>query len=201
MEHRITKIQISQSAIRRKKFPFDIVYCIPEGLKDWVEKLFPWALALPATPRLHRLVTELKIDSSYFLDDKARAVKSSYKPIAASRYTILVPIHPVYQREVSTKERHPGYLVAERHQGVVQKRFGHIFNAHTTLITPQGSIQPVCLACPRHLFHVQGRCALGDTICFQTLVLEVPKDEQLQSYDSDGNNSDTACISPTTNPA
>lgn len=49
-------------------------------------------------------------------------------------------------------------------------------NHRSKFNTPKGPVQPVCLWCPRHMLQLQGRCHLGDRVCYDALLLRDPQE-------------------------
>jgi hypothetical protein len=106
------------------------------------------------------------------------------------RSFLVVPVLPrihARTRSKRRKDRNPAYLVANRYRAGNFEKVGrgpfervitrdapffHFFNDAAVMFTPRGPKQPVCLMCPRHLEHVQGKCFLGEQVCYESLVIQ-----------------------------
>lgn len=115
---------------------------------------------------------------------------------------LLIPILPRTHEKTRSKrrkDRNPAYLLANMHRRgnhvtrkgrtrtiISMKKdepFLTFFNDFAVMMTPRGPKQPVCLMCPCHLEHVQGKCSLGEQKCYESLILKPQREkprEQLQ---------------------
>jgi len=177
-----------------RRFPFDLVYLLPPVLKDHCGRLFPWSLCFMAKEDLAERISQLKVhefeqipvDSFRTRDKAGEARNSFFNKNWLKNWFVVIPILPLATRKDQPKKRFPAYLTAPQHAKEDNMAFEGILDDDTVLFTPEGPIQPVCLKCPRHMVHVQGKCSLGSRLCYEELVLkgQVDDDEQLQTDDS-----------------
>lgn len=203
----ITKIRVSRNQINN--FPFDVFYLVPIKYREVLPRLFPWSLCVPMTTEVVLRVTALRVDKREEHPHDQDRIKDTLWQTAAIRSTSLeydlaysfmvVPILPLVSRPAKpdpkkpppVQKRLPGYLLAKRHrvdrteQDVRKGAFQDCVNDSVVLFTPDGPFRPVCLKCPRHLLHVQGKCELGSRPCYEELVLKRSPYEQLPTDNAD----------------
>ena len=146
-----------------RAFPFDRVYLTKYNDRDVIERLFRYALVMPAEGRLMDQLTSLPIDEvvarPFNRDDSATLDKSSWEQgLANNEWVLAVPLLPKW-----IHKNMPQYLTAERwFEGTKRRRRSKYsttapktgavrspFESRAYLQTPQKKIRPICVACPR----------------------------------------------------
>ena len=186
----VYKVKVNRSFI--SKFPFDLFYLVRMDVRHLLSRLFPASLCFPIEDELRKLVDNLWTKyASYVLDNydepktcKGQTPLMEIVPLQLlEQYFLVVPIllgtRRVRERignnegETTTSiHRGPVYITAPRHVKSMDNKFSNIFSHSTVLFTPQGPMRPVCLACPRHLLQLQGKCSLGGHECYTWLTLQ-----------------------------
>jgi hypothetical protein len=204
----IFKLRVLKSLVR--KFPFDIVYFFSEAQKPLLPRIFPWSLCVIVTDDLWERLKKIQVQCHELrphtgpreLTVPERTIEALVPRSAA--VFMLVPILPLTRQSlhrpaVKGQEKHRlvPYLLAPQYADLrylnfddkisaPKPSFEGILDDRTVLFSPRGPIRPVCLCCPRHLFHLQNLCRLGGKHCYDELVLwqpEIPPEaarEQLQ---------------------
>ena len=137
-------------------------------------------------------VRSVHVDEVYPHMGRRQTTKYKIGPVGlahldAVNYDDCFLVVPIFgQMKDPSKTRHPAYITAQRHVHTSDSKFNHIFTDEVVLFTPRGALRPVCLGCPRHILHVQGKCEIGGQFCYDSLslTLEKEEDEQLSSDDS-----------------
>lgn len=201
----LIKIRVARNQINN--FPFDVFYLVPMQRRDVLPKLFPWSLCVPMTTEVILLVTALKVHKREERPHGQDRIKDTLWEPKAIRLTsiehnlaytfMVVPILPLTTprkpdpAKKQEAKRLPGYLLAKRHRAMRVENDTHkgafqtVINDAVVLFTPDGPVRPVCLKCPRHLLHVQGKCELGSRPCYEELVLKRSPYEQLPTDNAD----------------
>ena len=191
----VYKLRVERTKMRN--FPFDILYFVHQSRKDMCAKIFPWSLCFPIKEALAIRLDNMAVDrietvmpgrfrkSWSVRDQKVNDV------FAWEDYFALVPILPLMKKKHEPKKRYAAYLAAPQHASETEMKFGEtILDDDTVLFTPQGPVQPVCVKCPLHMLHVQGKCSLGSKQCYDELILKGQVDsEQLQDDDAQSDTS------------
>ena len=185
----VYKLRVERTKMRN--FPFDILYFVHKSRKDLCAKLFPWSLCLPVKEALAIRLDDMQVSRvETIFPDKFRKAWSADKKLdmlfAWEDCFALVPILPLLKKKHEPKKRYAAYLAAPQHADESGMKFGEtILDDDTVLFTPQGPVNPVCVKCPLHMLHVQGKCALGGKQCYEELILKGQVDsEQLQDDDA-----------------
>lgn len=200
----ILKVRVRKQAMGA--FPFDIFYIVQKRHEDLIPRIFPWSLTVRLTQRLKDAIEALIVQDTEVLNHNAPRQTKAEGFVFKARVTvenchIVVPILPLQQSPVRTynrdkfprktrprNQRGVAYLTSPKH--VRSSGSNHIaknvLDDSTTLNTPKGPVKPVCIACPRHLRHVQGDCSLGGRKCYEELILQRRPDEQLSENDANG---------------
>jgi hypothetical protein len=185
----VYKLRVERTKMRN--FPFDIVYFISKDRKDLCAKIFPWSLCLPIKPAFASRLDGLDISRIETIVPgrfrKAWGVtnKKADDVFAWEDCFALIPILPLMKKKHEPKKRYAAYIGAPQHAGDTELKFADILDDDTVLFTPQGPVNPVCVRCPLHMLHVQGKCALGSKQCYDELILKGQVDsEQLQDDDA-----------------
>jgi hypothetical protein len=187
----IYKLRVDRSDMRG--FPFDLVYLVPPDQQSVCARLFPWSLCFMAKADMTKRLGQLKISEHETIPFDAFRVRRN--GTADDRFAfekgkpdwfVVVPILPLATRKDFPTKRYPAYLTAPQHAKEDSMAFEGILDDDTVLFTPEGPVQPVCLKCPRHMVHVQGKCSLGSRFCYEELVLkgQVEDDVELQEDNS-----------------
>jgi hypothetical protein len=196
----IVKVRIDQTLI--KKFPFDLVYLVPVEQREVIPHLFPWSLCFTITPELHELleapISDIKFSTRYPAKSRPVALQGSNEDLVqelsdVSGYFLVVPVLGLEQRrrrhDAPRGNKIPAYLTALRHAGTDNTNvYAHLFTPDTILFSPDGAVRPICRMCPRSMLNLQGKCHLGSTACYTSLVVRKgPKaldDEVLESAEA-----------------
>jgi hypothetical protein len=187
----VYKLRVERTKMRN--FPFDIVYFVHKSRKDLCAKIFPWSLCMPVKPGFAVRLDSLQLSLiETIVPDKFRQSWSANPSTLLSSmfvwedYFALVPILPLMKKKHEPKKRYAAYIAAPQHADETNLKFGEtILDDDTVLFTPQGPVNPVCVRCPCHMLHVQGKCSLGSKQCYDELILKGQVDsEQLQDDDA-----------------
>jgi len=207
----IYKVKVNRSFISR--FPFDLFYLVHADVRHLLSRLFPASLCFPIEDELKKLVDNLWTKSAVYVLDNHEEHKTCdgrivltqvVQPNQLDMYFLVVPIL-LEKRQVKemgddqlgvkvvSTHRSPKYITAPRHIKPTENKFSNIFSHGTVLFTPRGPMRPICLACPRHLLQLQGKCSLGGKECYTWLTLqgdqaaprEEADDEQLSGLGAD----------------
>jgi hypothetical protein len=187
----VLKIRVSRTEVHF--FPFDLVYLVPIKQKNIISRLFPWSICIPPSDVLVDNIGHILIKNIELLPTHGRKKIQNLKPLrmfpgfftsknVLYQYFTLIPILPLMttKKAYQNKIRLPGYLVAKEHLNSRNKKYSTVTNILTeaaTLYTPTGPVRPICLACPRHMLNILGKCQIGCRYCMETLTLEKISDE------------------------
>jgi len=201
----ILKLRIDRYFVA-STFPFDLIYLVPRDRLDVLERLFPWSLGITINSYIQDRLNRLPISNYELYSHQNRArihpdcaqVKQRLQ-YATDTDLLLVPILPL-RRAISSREAavsRPSYLGSAAHQNKKENVnwAEQYLDDDTILFTPRGAIRPVCIECPRNLFHLQGECNLGGEFCFDNLIFQGGQHEQLQKDGSDRDSVDTEASS------
>lgn len=186
----VYKVKVNRSFV--SKFPFDLFYLVHADVRHLLSRLFPASLCFPIEDELKKLVDSLWTKSAVYVLDNHQEHKTHEGRIVLTQvvqlnqldmYFLVVPIL-LEKRQVKEKakdgdtetvvstHRGPKYITAPRHIKATENKFSNIFSYGTVLFTPRGPMRPICLACPRHLLQLQGKCSLGGKECYTWLTLQ-----------------------------
>lgn len=186
----IYKVKVNRSFIRQ--FPFDLFYLVHMDIRHILPRLFPASLCFPMEDEVKNLVSKLWARSVHYVMDNHEEHKACESRIVLTQavsleqleaYFLIVPIL-LEKRQVKERvgdgdtetlvstHRGPKYLTAKRHMKSTDSTYSHVFTHSTVLFTPRGPMRPICLACPRHLLQLQGKCSLGGKECYTWLTLQ-----------------------------
>ncbi len=190
----VYKLRVERTKMRN--FPFDVTYFVHRDRKDLCARIFPWSLCMPIKEgfavRLERIAV------CWFENIPLGQFRRSWDVqncklrdgFAWEDYFALIPILPLMKKKHEPKKRYAAYIGAPQHAGNTELKFADILDDDTVLFTPQGPINPVCVRCPLHMLHIQGKCALGSKQCYNELILKGQVDsEQLQDDDAQSDQS------------
>lgn len=178
----IYKVKVNRNIV--SSFPFDLIYLVHADVRQYLPRLFPASLCFAIEDDLKELVTRLWSKSARYVLDTHDDRKTCDKRIVLTQavtidqldmYFLVVPI--LLEKRKATEEgvahhRGPKYITAPRHVKALDNKFSRIFTHSTVLFTPRGPMRPICLACPRHLLQLQGKCSLGGKECYTWLTLQ-----------------------------
>lgn len=210
----IYKVKVNRNFIRQ--FPFDLFYLVHADVRHLLSRLFPASLCFPIEDELKKLVERLWSKSARYVLDNHEEHKAHDGRVVLTQvvqlnqldvYFLVVPIL-LEKRQVKemgddqqgikvlSTHRGPKYITAPRHTKATENTFSNVFSHGTVLFTPRGPMRPICLACPRHLLQLQGKCSLGGKECYTWLTLqgdqappqEEANDEQLSGPGADVDN-------------
>jgi len=199
----IYKVKVNRSFIR--KFPFDLFYLVNANIRHLLPRLFPASLCFPIEDELRTLVDRLWSRSArYVLDnhtehktcDSRIVLTQVVQPDQLDQYFLVVPILLEKRQikemgddqqgvKVLSTHRGPKYITAPRHIKPTHNTFSNIFTHSTVLFTPRGPMRPICLACPRHLLQLQGKCTLGGKECYTWLTLQGDQAAPLEEIENE----------------
>lgn len=169
-----------------KKFPFDRVYLVNYDDRAVIEQLFRYALVLPVEGVLRKQLEDVEPDTytnrTFDRDDTESSAEKIAKKdwvdlFTRGEWVMVVPLLPKWM-----KKNVPQYLVAEgwytqntiRVAGKGRQKTARRatpFTDRSYLQTPHKKIRPICVVCPRMVFHQNGDCQIGDDVCFTSLPL------------------------------
>jgi len=217
----VYKVKVNRNYMR--VFPFDLIYLVHADVRYLLPRLFPASLCFPIEDHLKTLVESLWHKSALVVEDthaerhrgNGRTVLTQFVPLEQlETYFLIVPIlletkiveetvgdGDNAQRKLISKHRGPRYITAPRHVKPIENQFSKVFTHATVLFTPRGPMRPICLACPRHLLQLQGKCELGCKECYRWLTMQGDQampieekeatDEQLSGTGADIDNAPT----------
>lgn len=201
MQPTITKIKIKAGEVRAH-IPFDVLYLIHKDFQHLLSQVFPYALCFPVSDDIAQRLAAIPVDETEHIAhekcgpkrDSTTRVTEQYLGAPLREHFALIPILPCVPATVRAKgcrDKFPAYLVADSYRvGVDQRKprthkgvcsvvrkdkdaaLAAFFNDFAVLFTPTGHVRPICVQCPRHLEHVQGKCSLGDLVCYESLVIQ-----------------------------
>lgn len=204
----IYKVKVNRNSVIA--FPFDLFYLVHADVRQHLPRLFPASLCFAIEDDLKELVAQLWHKSArHVLDTHTERKVCDSRTVLAQAVTVdqlemyflVVPILLEKRKVTETGDakvisthRGPKYLTAPRHIKALDNKFSRIFTHSTVLFTPRGPMRPICLACPRHLLQLQGKCSLGGKECYTWLTLQgeqaapqtEEENEQLSGHGTDG---------------
>lgn len=176
-------VQETHKALIPQMFPYCL--CLPFNA-DLVKRV---GILCANVQRTITITQQAKEDHRYYTGMKT-VVHELLESKQLQHCFLVVPVLPRTHAKVRNqrrKDRNPAYLVANKHRnGTVETPRGKVtrkpvkaledffsfFNDFTVMFTPRGPIRPICRACPRHLEHVQGKCSLGNEVCYASLIVQ-----------------------------
>lgn len=184
--------------IRREKagkvFPFDRVYLARNNEHGIFKQMFRYALVMPVEGGLEALLLEHCLPEKgethpFDRDDSASPPTAGdfSEALENGEWVMAVPILSKFiasniPRYITAAGQYrapsPENAVVKTIAGKRRRRSGYApkdlkepFPTLTYLQTPQQDIRPVCIACPRFMLHQNGRCRLGEEICYTNLAM------------------------------
>lgn len=174
--------------------PFDKMYLIHKDDREYIPKIFGYALVLPLSDQITEPLSNIRprrqTHKGFRRDDdrkdlpifKQKTTKSDWQAWWGSFLTehdaenrvVVIPILTASVR----KQVRPRYLVAKHWEANAKARRGsqaslpllsdYAYLA-TPLAPPDDKIRPICSICPRMLLQLQGKCQPGERICYESL--------------------------------
>lgn len=139
-----------------RSIPFQHFYLVPQAPYEELKLLSPYALLLPLNGGYEQALTKRGLN---------------FEELEAQNYQVLVPLH--MKRVGRERVLTPAYISNKiwHQQDKKRQALGIFFPDDSALITPKELIQPMSLACERHLEHFTGDCRLGTPECASHILI------------------------------